>query len=395
MSFFKNVPLAPPDPILGLTSAFQNDPRKEKVNLGVGLFKTEDLKTPILQCVKAAEAVLLEKETSKEYLPIAGEKLYVDGVGEIVFGKQWNQEKGRIAYFQTIGGTGALRTAGAFLKEEKNPLVMISSPTWPNHRGVFSNCGLVVKDYPYYNSKSYSVDFELMFACLEKLPTGSVVVLHGACHNPTGFDLSLEEWKTLCELFKRRGLIPFFDFAYQGLGRGLEEDAEAIRYFFSQGVEMFVAVSHAKNLSLYGERVGCLFIVADCLSTAERVFSRVKQVIRTDYSSPPMHGACIAAQIFHNPLLRKKWVEELDEMRARIVSMRHLFVEHMKGVDYSHILRGMGMFGFTGLGPLEVEKMIADYGIYMPSDGRINMCGLNSANIDYVASAILALKRGA
>jgi aspartate/tyrosine/aromatic aminotransferase len=396
MSFFERVPLAPPDPILGLTLAFQNDLRKNKINLGVGLYKTEDLRTPVLESVKSAEVALLDGEKSKEYLPIEGERLYLDQLGAIVFGKSvWGKERARISSFQTVGGTGALKVGGTFLKEEVDQQLRISMPTWPNHRGVFSHCGLKVEDYPYYDKKRHAVDFEKMTACLEKLPPGSAVVLHASCHNPTGCDLLIAQWKSLCELFKKKRLIPFFDFAYQGFGRGIEEDGEAIRYFLSQEMEMFVAVSNAKNLSLYGERVGGLFIVSESAKIAQRITSRVKQVIRTNYSNPPMHGAKIAAQVFGTPSLRKQWEGELEEMRRRILAMRLLLAQKLaekaKNVDFSHIQRGIGMFGFTGLNKLQVARITAEYGIYMPSDGRINVCGLNLINIDYVVGAMVAV----
>ncbi len=399
MSFFEHVPLAPPDPILGLTVAFQKDSRKNKVNLGVGLYKNEELQTSVLRSVKLAEAALLEGEQSKEYLPIDGVKLYLEEMGALVFGNQiWSKEKGRVASFQSIGGTGALKTGGTFLKEEADHPVWISTPTWPNHRGVFLHCGLKVETYPYYDNQTHVFDFEKMTSCLEQLSPGTIVVMHASCHNPTGCDPSATQWEALCDLFKAKRLIPFFDFAYQGLGRGLEEDAEAIRHFFSKGMEMLVAVSNAKNLSLYGERVGCLFIVSESAKIAEHITSRVKQMIRTNYSNPPMHGAKIAAHIFSNPMLRRMWEAELDEMRQRILAMRLLLSQKLVAkseiVDFSHVQRGNGMFGYTGLNKLQVERITAEYGIYMPSDGRINVCGLINSNIDYVVDAVIAVTQG-
>jgi aspartate/tyrosine/aromatic aminotransferase len=395
MGFFEHVPLAPPDPILGLTAAFLGDTRENKVNLGVGLYKTEDLRTPVLECVKMAEVTLLRREKSKGYLPIDGDRLYLDGMGELVFGeREWSEQKGRISAFQTVGGTGALKIGGTFLKEEGDHPLWISMPTWPNHFGVFSHCGLQVESYPYYDSTNHKISITEMVACLEKLPPGAAIVLHAACHNPTGCDLSHAEWKMLSELFQARQLIPFFDFAYQGFGLGLEEDAEAIRHFLGAGVEMLVAVSNAKNLSLYGERVGCLFIVSETQKPAAQISSRVKQMIRTNYSSPPMHGARVAALVLNTPTLKQKWGEELNQMRARILAMRRLFVDKLAvkaaTFDFSHLARGSGMFGFTGLNKDQVERMQRDYGIYMPVDGRMNVCGLNHSNIDYVVDALIA-----
>jgi aspartate aminotransferase len=399
MVFFDRVPLAPSDPILGLTIAFQNDLRNHKVNLGVGLYKTDDLKTPVLESVKQAEAALLEEEQSKEYLPIDGDRLYLEQMGALVFGQQlWSEQKEKIASFQSIGGTGALKIGGTFIREELPHPIWIPTPTWPNHRGVFSHCGLKVENYPYYNLRRHCLDWEAMVSRLENLSAGTVVLLHACCHNPTGSDPSKEQWKTLCAIFREKRLIPFFDFAYQGFGCGVEEDAEAIRLFFSSHQEMLVAVSNAKNLSLYGERVGCLFIASSSAKTAEHISSRVKQIVRTNYSNPPMHGAKVAAYIFNQPSLRGLWQEELDTMRKRILKMRKLFTRKLSDkatkVDFSHIDKGSGMFGFTGLNKLEVDKIRVEYGIYMPSDGRINVCGLNMDNIDSVVDAIIAVTEG-
>jgi len=300
------------------------------VNLGVGLYKTEDLQTPILSSVKIAEENLVNEEKSKEYLPIDGEKQYLNRMGELVFGDQiWNREKERISSFQTIGGTGALKIGGTFLKQEVDQPVWISLPTWPNHRGVFSSCGLKVEEYPYYNYGTHSVDFEAMIASLEKLSLGTIISLHASCHNPTGCDLSKDQWKILSELFKRKKLIPFFDFAYQGFGNGIEEDAEAVRHFVDQGTELLIAVSNAKNLSIYAERAGCLFIVSESQKIAEHISSRVKQIIRTNYSNPPMHGAKIVAHILSTPSLKMQWKSELSLMRDRIITMRHLITQKL------------------------------------------------------------------
>lgn len=379
MSFFEKIPLAPPDPILGLTLAFQEDTRSTKVNLGAGIYKTADLRTPVLSCVKSAESVLLDTEKSKEYLPIEGDHLFIDRIGELIFGDALWEE--RIAGFQTVGGTGALKIGGTFLKEEADKPIWLSVPTWPNHRAVFLSCGLKVDHYPYYKV------FEKMIDCLESMQPGSIVVLHASCHNPTGWDLNLEQWKTVLALFKQKKLIPFFDCAYQGFGRGFEEDVEAIRLFAREGLEMLVAVSSAKNFSLYGERVGALFIVAESTKIAEHISSRVKQIIRTTYSSPPMHGAKIVAHILSTSSLRKSWEEELNDMRQRINSLRFSLCERL-GEEFSHLKSGLGMFAFTGLDKSGVDRLKTEYGIYMPSDGRINVCGLNQDNLDYVVDAI-------
>lgn len=396
MSFFEKVQLAPPDPILGLTAAFQRDERKDKVNLGVGLYKTEELTTPVLASVKEAESALWDFEQSKEYLPIDGEKMYLEMIGDLVFGnKRWQKEKKRIAATQTVGGTGALKIGGTFLKEEINLPVTISTPTWPNHRGVLAGCGLTVETYPYYDEKNHALNFDVMSSHLEKLHEGTTVLLHASCHNPTGSDPTIEEWGKLCALFKRKKLIPFFDLAYQGLGKGLDEDAASVRLFLDEGVEMLIAVSNAKNLSLYGERVGGLMIVSSTEEIAQHILSRVKQVIRTNYSNPPMHGARVAARILGTPALRHKWEAELKEMRQHINEMRTLLADELKekskNIDFSHIAQGNGMFGFTGLNKIQVHRLTERHGIYLPIDGRINVCGLNHTNINYVVDAIVAI----
>jgi aspartate/tyrosine/aromatic aminotransferase len=389
MGFFDAVPLVPPDPILGLSQAFAEDSRREKVNLGVGLYKDEELKTPILRSVQEAERQLIGHEVNKEYLAISGEPSYLEEMGQLVFEKKgWGSSKERIAAFQTLGGTGALKLGGTFLSEEIKTPLYLSSPTWPNHRGVFTHCSLAVDTYPYYDLKKHQVDVQGMLSCLESLSPRSVVVLHGCCHNPTGADLTPAEWQQLATLCVRKQLLPFFDLAYQGLGVGLDEDAAPIRMFLKQGLEMLVAVSNSKNLSLYSERVGCLFIVAKDSHRKEALLSRGKQMIRTNYSNPPSHGAKVALLVLRDPKLRALWETELCQMRQRLISMRTLLADKLK---LSHVQGGQGMFAFLGLNASDVEHLRSQYGIYMTSDGRINVCGLNDRNIDYVVEAIRSL----
>lgn len=396
MPFFERVPLAPPDPILGLTAAYLADPRENKVNLGVGYYKDELLRTPILSCVKEVERVLLESEPNKEYLPIEGHKAFIEKVGETVFGERfWKKERQRIAGFQTIGGTGALKIGGTFCKEEVDHPLFLPSTTWPNHRGVFSSCGLSVDSYPYYDGKAHALDIDAMFGSLERCERGSIILLHAACHNPTGIDPAIEEWKALAALFAKKQLIPFFDFAYQGLGKGLQEDAQALRLFALSGCEMFVAISAAKNFSAYAERVGALFILGENAITAEHVTSRVRQMIRTNYSNPPKHGAAVVSHILCDPGLKNRWEMELAAMRSRIGLMRHALADRLeakRGKDrFRHVREGMGMFCFIGLDHCEVERLVREYGIHMPRDGRINVCGLNQDNIDYAVESILSV----
>jgi len=394
MPFFEHVPLAPPDPILGLTAAYFADPRENKVNLGVGYYKDEMLRTPIMQCVKQAERVLLESEPNKEYLPIDGHKTFIEKVAEMVFGQAfWKKELSRIAGFQTIGGTGALKIGGTFCKEEVDRPIFIPVPTWPNHRGVFTGCHLRIDSYPYYDLKTHKLAWDLFLDFLEKREEGSIIVLHASCHNPTGRDPSMEQWKTLAEVMRRKKLIPFFDCAYQGFGEGLEEDAQAVRLFAESGLEMFVAFSAAKNFSLYGERVGALFILAQTATTAEHITSRVKQMIRTNYSNPPRHGVAVVAHILSDASLHAQWKKELHHMRERINRMRKELAERLiqqsKTHDFQHLKSGLGMFCFTGLDEGQVERLRLEYGIHMPRDGRINVCGLNQNNIEYVVDSLL------
>ncbi|MBS0620365.1 MAG: aspartate/tyrosine/aromatic aminotransferase [Verrucomicrobia bacterium] len=392
MSHFERVPLAPPDPIFGMTTAFLKDPRPGKVNLGVGLYKGEDLKTPVLDAVKAAETALFSEEKSKDYLPIEGDPLYLEQIGALLFGEVlWKQERGRIAAIQSIGGTGALHAGGAFLSEEAKAPIYISNPTWPNHRGVFTSCGLPIFDYPYYDAQGFA--FDKFHAFLNELKEGSIVLLHGACHNPTGCDPTLEEWKSLSALFVKKRLIPFFDTAYLGLGEGIEKDRQPLVHFLESGLEMLVAISNAKNFSLYGERVGALFVVT--ASQKEQVTSRLKQIARVRYSNPPMHGAKIVAKILSVPALRHLWERELTTMRERIQAMRGALFSKLqeKGIDLPLLQNGKGMFSYCGLTPAEVEQITLDYGIYLSKEGRINVCGLSHANLDYVAHAMCAVRK--
>ncbi len=389
MPFFSHVPLAPPDPILGLSAAFAADPKKQKVNLGVGLYKNADLKTPILPSVKEAEMYLLSSEQSKEYLPIDGYRLFIDKVGEMIFGASfWASQQERISGFQTVGGTGALKVGGSFLREEVNHPILISEPTWPNHRGVFSHCHLQVRSYPYYQISSHTPEIDQMIEFLKQQAEGAIVLLHASCHNPTGKDPTFDEWKSILEIIQRRKLLPFFDCAYLGFGQGVEEDARAIRLFAEAGCELLIAFSAAKNFSLYGERVGALYIVSENQTTAQHVTSRVKQLIRTNYSNPPIHGAGIVRYILNTAAAKTKWMGELQEMRQRISEMRQRLSSKLPHQRFQHLKEGFGMFCFTGLDQAQVEKLKREFGIYMPPDGRINVCGLNQNNIEYVVQSI-------
>ncbi len=387
MGFFNQIEQALPDPIFGLQAAFNADPRAHKVNLSVGVYKNEELKTPILESVKIAEQEILAWEMTKEYLPIDGDSMFIDRAALFVFGEQlWKDLENTIYAAQTIGGTGGLRITGEFLKQEIAPQIYLSQPTWPNHIGVFTKCGMRVEVYPYYDVENRCVDFDRFYAYLEKLPPKSVVLLHACCHNPTGADLVLEQWDKISDLFLEKELLPFFDSAYQGFGKGLEKDAEAIRLFAAKGHEMIVAASFSKNFALYSERVGALFIVAKSRAQKEHIASKIKPIIRTLYSNPPAHGARTIAYILGSPSLKAQWEKELDAMRHRIDAMR---IQFAKKLGFSFLLDKVGLFSFSGLSKEQVEKLILDYAIYMTKDGRINVAGLNAKNIDYVVNAIL------
>jgi aspartate/tyrosine/aromatic aminotransferase len=393
MAFFDHVKQAPVDPIFGLSDAFMRDPRPQKVNLSVGIYKELDLQTPIMRAVKLAETEILIQEKSKDYLPIDGNKNYIRQIGELVFGEQfWAQAHGRIHGAQGVGGTNSLRIGGEFLKQEVGDKIYISTPTWPNHRGVFKRCQMQVETYPYYDEERQALDFEKMCAFLNNLSSGSIVALHACCHNPTGADPSLEQWKELSKLMLAKRLIPFFDFAYQGFGRGLAADAQGVRLFAEAGHEMLVACSQSKNFSLYAERIGALFTVTHSEQMAERVGSQIRTIIRTNISNPPLHGSAIVAHILGSPALKRELEIELDAMRARIIEMRNALtlelVTHCKTRDFSYLKDRNGLFSFCGLKPKEVERLIGDYGIYMTGDGRINIVGLNWDNLDYVVKAI-------
>jgi aspartate aminotransferase len=301
----------------------------------------------------------------------------------------------RVCGFQAAGGTGALRIAGEFLKQEVSERIAISDPTWPNHPAIFTRCGMVVEHYPYYDGKKHKLDFERCYGFLKNLTPGSCVLLQPCCHNPTGLDFSLEQWKSLAALFRQNGLLPFFDFAYQGFGTGIEEDASVIRMFAQEGMELVVAYSMSKNFGLYSERAGALFIVTGDQKTAEAVTSKVKTVIRTNYSNPPRHAASIVAHILSTPALKKKWEGEIESMRNRITGLRRQFVEALVAKsqrrDFSFLLEGKGMFCFTGLNSEEVERIKREFGIYLTNDGRINIAGLSQENLNYVADVLAQL----
>jgi aspartate/tyrosine/aromatic aminotransferase len=391
---WQNIKAAPADSILGLTEAFKNDPSADKVNLGVGVYKDEAGRTPVLQCVKAAEKILLEQEGTKSYLPISGDPVYAAEVQKLLFGQKSEViSNERAVTAHAPGGTGALRVGGDLLKKfYPGAKVWISNPTWANHKGVFTTAGFQLAEYAYYNPETRDVDFSAMVASLEGIPAGDIVLLHACCHNPSGVDLSGAQWQQVAAIAKEKGWIPFLDFAYQGFGESVEADRCGIEAFAAVGVDFFVASSFSKNFGLYNERTGAITIVSPTAQDAAVAMSHLKTTIRVIYSNPPAHGGLVVATILSNPELHKQWLDELAGMRDRIKAMRGALVEGLaaRGVrgDFSFITRQRGMFSFSGLSDDIVAWLRANKSIYVVGGGRINLAGLTKANIGYVCDAI-------
>jgi aromatic-amino-acid transaminase len=396
-SLFARVEMAPTDPILGVTEAYNNDPNPNKVNLGVGVYTDDNGKVPVLECVRRAEQHMAENASPRNYLPIDGLKTYDRSVQEVVFGADSPVLKdGRVVTVQTLGGTGGLKI-GADLLRRVNPTadVWISDPSWENHRAIFEYAGYRVNVYPYYDPETHGVKFEAMLQAFEKIPSGSVVLLHACCHNPTGVDLNDAQWERVIEVVNRRGLVPFLDLAYQGFADGLAADASAVRRFSTACPTVVVSSSFSKSLSLYGERVGAFSIVTQDADEAARVLSQVKRVIRTNYSSPPTHGSQAVAMVLTTPELRALWDTELGQMRDRIKVMRRLLVEKIRAeradFDFSFVIEQRGMFSYSGLNREQVRRLREEYSIYTIDSGRICVAALSTQNIDYVAKAIASV----
>jgi len=394
MSLFSAVEMAPRDPILGLNEQFNADPHPTKVNLGVGVYFDDSGKLPLLQCVQAFEKTMMDKPSARGYLPIDGIAAYDSAVKSLVFGADSEPVKSaRVATVQALGGTGGLKVGADFLKR-LNPAakVLISDPSWENHRALFTNAGFVVENYRYYDASTRDIDFAGMLADLNAAPAGTVVVLHACCHNPTGYDITATQWDQVIATVKACSLVPFLDMAYQGFGYGIAEDGAVIGKFVAAGLDFFVATSFSKSFSLYGERVGALSVLCASKDDAARVLSQLKIVIRTNYSNPPTHGGAIVAGVLGNPELRALWETELGEMRQRIKSMRQKLVEGLKtaGVkqDMSFIQRQIGMFSYSGLSKEQMIRLRSEFGVYGTDTGRMCVAALNSKNIDHVCASI-------
>ncbi|MFZ5538702.1 MAG: aromatic amino acid transaminase [Pseudomonadota bacterium] len=399
-ALFAAVELAPRDPILGLSEAFNADPRPTKVNLGVGVYTDDAGKIPLLQAVRTAEETLVKARAPRGYLPIEGIAAYDAAVQKLLFGADSPLiASGRLVTAQSLGGTGALKIGADFLKRIlSNAPVLISDPTWENHRALFEAAGFKVGTYPYYDAATQGLDFDGMVTALKAAPADTIVVLHACCHNPTGVDLSLDQWRKVVEIARERQLVPFLDMAYQGFAEGIDADGAAVRLFAESGLPVFIASSFSKSFSLYGERVGALTIVTSSKDEAARVLSQLKRVIRATYSTPPTHGASLVAAVLSDPQLRTLWEQELGEMRERIKRMRSALVEGLRarGVprDMSFMLRQRGMFSYSGLTAAQVERLRNEFGIYAVSTGRICVAALNTKNVVPVCDAIAAVLRG-
>ena len=383
----------PADPILGLLKAYSVDTNPKKIDLGVGVFKDDNGHTPILDCVKTAEQQRTDTETSKIYIGPTGEPAFNELITKLIFGHHEVISQNRTRTISTPGGTGSLRVAGEFIKTCKpGAKIWLSNPTWANHHGLFSAAGLAIASYPYYNHDTKSLDFDAMLATLADVPAGDVVLLHACCHNPSGMDLSKEQWQQVTALAKNNGFTPLIDMAYQGFGIGLDEDAYGPRLMASELDELLLCSSCSKNFGLYRERIGGFTLIAKDTSTADIAYSVVLSVVRSIYSMPPAHGAALVSTILDSTQLTNQWHEELAMMRDRISTNRQLLVDALKaeGVirDFSFITKQSGMFSFLGITPEQVAILINDYSIYMVDSSRISIAGISKANVKYLAQSI-------
>jgi len=399
-SFFANVELVPGDPILGLTEAYNADPRATKVNLGVGIYYDEAGRIPVLDAVREVEQRLAAEAKPRGYLPIDGMPDYTKATRELLFGADSPLlAAGRVATTQTVGGSGALRTGADLLKQVlPHATIAISNPSWENHRAVFGNVGFDIVDYTYFDATTHGVDFDGMLADLRRLEAGTVVLLHACCHNPTGADLTVEQWRQVIAVLAERDLFPFIDMAYQGFDRSIDEDAAAVRLLAESGIASFVvASSYSKSFSLYGERVGALTVVSGTSEESRAVQSQIKRIIRANYSSPSTHGAALVAGVLGSTELRARWEAELGQMRERIHALRAGLVDKLAAngaPEFAFIAEQAGMFSYSGLSRAQVERLRDEFGIYAVGTGRICVAALSLKNLDYVAEAVAAVSRG-
>ena len=396
-NLFAGLTPAPADPILGVTEKFRADPRPQKVNLGVGVYLTEEGKTPLLDVVKEAEVALAQSNQPHGYIPISGLPGYCSAVQKMIFGADSEVVlSGRAVTVQTLGGTGALKVGMDLMHSVCGETHGVSSvPTWGNHNALLKLAGFKVGGYRYYDAANDGVDFDGMMQDLRALPPKTLVILHSCCHNPTGYDLTAQQWDEVIDLCRKHNLTPFLDMAYQGFRDGLEEDAAAIHQFAKSGLDFLLSTSFSKSFNLYGERIGALTVVTQSASEAAVVLTQIKSVIRANYSNPPSHGARIVERVLSDPAKYQQWLGELTQMRTRIRTMRNMLADEMARIgakrDFSFVTRQNGMFSFTGLSPEQIDRLAAEYGIYAVRNGRICICGLNTKNVEYVAKSIAAV----
>ncbi len=394
---FQSLKPLPPDAIIGIMAMHRQDPDPRKVDLSVGVYQDEAGNTPILECVRRAEHRVLEAQSTKSYVAIAGNAGFNESMEALLFGVDHPARRaGRISTVQTPGGSGGLSVAGHVIsRAQPDARVWLSDPSWPNHLPLLRMSGLTLEQYPYYDYESHGVDFEAMTAALGGLGAGDVVLLHGCCHNPCGADLSEEQWLALTDLFEDRGIVPYLDLAYQGLARGLDEDAYGLRLMAERLDEVVAVASCSKNLGLYRERVGIASIVSRDADQAKAVLSNLGNVARGIYSMPPDHGAAIVNCVLNDEELGALWTEELGQMRNRLNDLRRLFVEKLEERnsprDFSFIANERGMFSFLGISREEVIRLREEYHVYMVESSRMNFAGINKSNVDYVSDAIVAV----
>jgi aspartate aminotransferase len=385
------------DPILGLMAAFRADDRANKIDLGIGVYQDDRGRTPVMASVKEAEAQLMTLETTKSYQGIAGDPDYNQRILQLLLGAEHSiLNSGRIKTIQAPGGSGALRVgAEVIVRARPDANLWVGVPTWPNHIPLLGSAGVTIKEYPYYNLSNHQIDVESMMATLAQVPAGDMVLLHGCCHNPTGADLTPEQWDQIADLALERGFIPFIDTAYQGLGDGLDEDAYGVRMMADRLPELVIASSCSKNFGLYRERTGSITFITETSEQADIVAAQAMSVARQTYSMPPAHGALLVSLILGDQQLRANWQAELTEVRTRIQSMRSLLADNIQhnaaGIDFSHIKQQKGMFSFLGLNTEQLDLLREDYGIYIVSSSRVNLAGINSGNIGYLSDSIASV----
>ena len=390
---FESLQAASADAILGLIVEHSNDTRAEKIDLGVGVYRTTEGETPVLDVVKRAEKILLDTQDSKSYIGTAGAADFNSAMQALIFGESADDD--RLVTLQTPGGSGSLRVAaGMIMRASPDTSIWASEPTWANHVPLLTSAGVSLKPYPYYDTKNHVIKIDDMLAALREVPAGDIVLLHACCHNPSGLDPSTEEWQAIADVIVERELVPFIDMAYQGFAEGLEPDAYAVRLLAGRVPEMIVSASCSKNFGLYRDRVGTLsFLVADTASR-DIVNSQVNSLVRTIYSMPPDHGAAVVSLILHDDELRSAWIVELTEMRERLREMRVLLndalVEKAPNHDFSHLVRATGMFCFLGITAEQIARLKKDFGVYMVNSSRINVAGITPQNVAYLADSIAA-----